>query len=622
MSKNEKTMISNYNYFKKIHPENVAMPLIPNTKRPVYPHKDGWTWTDAENVKYENYGLLCKTIGVFDFDDKKTEEKFINMFPDDFNNAPMETTKKGSHYFFLRNYQCDVHKLYDKSRIFGINGDPVDFKSICSTGTCGVLSIAPSKNKKLVRNFYDYDMKFMSEDLINYMVKNWDNNHITHKKTRRVENNIKKIIVENIPIINVKNNLPIINNTDLIEAKNQVNILTVKRSDTFSTWIHTLWCLKNISPEMKQDWHNFSKKSNKYNFNESENLWNNTIPKYNDEKSLKLGSLLQWAKIDDEDKFYMIKKSLYNYEAVKYNFELNNIKIRTPFQFIEKFNGNIIIRDRRELLEVNENLYYCEITKDKSNNYNCEQKPFVKDWLKDKNMATKFYKDVLPPPLKTPDDFYNLWQGFPVEKIKPKIENDDEPNLMIEHIEMLMNKDNDKNGRKTAKFMLDFIAHAFQKPGELPKVAIVLFGQMGAGKDIIFDFLKKLSGQYYYQTAEPEDSLFGKFPEGLKHKIFVNVSELNPKDGYNLNDKIKNIVTEPTIKTRIKFKSEETSSNLVRLCFTTNKEFCIYIDVKERRIVVIECNPKKIGDRSYFDRLAEWCDKPENQRRFYDVKKY
>lgn len=615
MSKNEKTMMSVYNYFKKIHPDNVAMPLIPETKKPVYPHKNGWTWDDVENLKFINYGLLCKTICVWDIDDKKTEEKLINLFPDDFNNAPMETTKKGSHYFFLRNYQCDIHNLYDKSRIFGIDNDPVDFKSICSTGTCGVLSIAPSKNKNLVRNFYEYEMKFMSEELINYLVKNWDKNHLTHKK---IENNIKKFIVEDLPTTDIKNNFPIVKNIELIEAKRQVNLLSFKRSDTFSTWINTLWCLKNISPEMKSDWHNFSKKSNKYKFNESENLWNNTIPKYNDKKSIKLGSLLHWAKEDNEEKFYMIKESLYSYNAVKYDFEKNNIKIRTPFHFIESYNNDITIRDRKELLHVNENLYYCEIDKDKSNNFICTYKPFVQEWLKDQNMATKDYKDVLPPPLKTPDNYYNLWQGFPVEKIKPNNDVDDGPNLMIEHIEMLMNKDNDINGKKTAKFMLDFIAHAFQKTGELPKVAIVLYGQMGAGKDMIFDFLNKLSGQYYYQTDDPENSLFGAFPEGLKHKVFVNVSELNPKDGYKLNDRIKNIVTEPTIKTKIKYRCEETSANLTRLCFTTNKEFCIYIDEKERRLVVVECNPEKIGNRAYFKKLGDWCDQPKNQRRFYD----
>ena len=90
------------------------------------------------------------------------------------------------------------------------------------------------------------------------------------------------------------------NTEDKVEIVNLLMpLLSDKRADDRADWMKVLFLLKNIlnNDEGKNIWLEFSKRSEKFYENQCINLWEKT--KIVSEKSLSLGSLYYWAKLDN-----------------------------------------------------------------------------------------------------------------------------------------------------------------------------------------------------------------------------------------------------------------------------------------------------------------------------------
>jgi Bifunctional DNA primase/polymerase, N-terminal len=172
---NEMATLRHLAYFlREQYPSDILMPLVPGEKRPLFAHKAGassgaWTW-DAWNQWFSSLpfsslssstsvtstsaststldiGILLQELCVVDVDDDATAEQLEAEFPI-LAEVPMERTLHGRHYFFERSPLADLHGYYDARRPRHPN---VDFKSVCRTGTAGVIAVTPSPNKSWVR---------------------------------------------------------------------------------------------------------------------------------------------------------------------------------------------------------------------------------------------------------------------------------------------------------------------------------------------------------------------------------------------------------------------------------------------------------------------------------------
>jgi hypothetical protein len=154
MSKFNQVLDNTYDFLRKHRSKDILMPCL--YKNPKYRHKNGaWTWEkvlkhNKEFGRGKNISILLITLIVIDFDDKDIINVYIKKFPI-LNKCSRVDTKKGAHFYFTRNTLTDLYGLYDKARCFGVNGDQVDFKTICSTGTAGVVIVPPSKDKSWVK---------------------------------------------------------------------------------------------------------------------------------------------------------------------------------------------------------------------------------------------------------------------------------------------------------------------------------------------------------------------------------------------------------------------------------------------------------------------------------------
>lgn len=168
-----------YRFLITERPADMLMPVI--DKRPAFPHKNGqWSWDQYmkfrnDNTTHTEYAMLLQSVCVVDFDTMDIIPAWERIYPE-LTTAPMETTKKGAHFFFSRSPLADSVGYYDGARQIsaGVEGAAklaVDFKSVTSTGTAGVLVVCPAGVRQWVRPLYTHQLSVISDELLNAVAK-------------------------------------------------------------------------------------------------------------------------------------------------------------------------------------------------------------------------------------------------------------------------------------------------------------------------------------------------------------------------------------------------------------------------------------------------------------------
>ncbi len=301
-----------YQYLKKNKSRNLLMPCTPH-KNPLYKHKNNiWNW-DSVIKNGNDFGpkfhqaILMKDLIVIDIDSKPLLAKYEELF-DVFNTCPKVETTKGAHYYFNRTVECDLAAMYDHSRCFGVGKDEVDFKSICSTGTAGVVVIPPSKGKKWIRPLWNTPLPDFNGKVFDYFFENWGSRRYVEKiKADPTTKTKKHEIIDDIDEDNTFDKVDLSDN-DYHEIELLIQCLNPIRSRDFPTWINVCWCLKNIfarynDPDelFKNLWIEFSKLCPlKFNYDKCVDKWYKTIPR---KSGLKIGTLKSWAKEDNNEQY-------------------------------------------------------------------------------------------------------------------------------------------------------------------------------------------------------------------------------------------------------------------------------------------------------------------------------
>jgi hypothetical protein len=411
--------------------------------------------------------------------------------------------------------------------------------------------------------------------------------------------------------------------TDTRVVKELVHILSPERANTYDTWMKVGWCLHNIAPHLLlYDWINFSKQSTKYKEGECERLWSQMRS-----DGLNIGSLHMWAKEDNYDKYMEfiakhdtcndhvltlddIKKCInpFSYDIVKQVFERTHAKIENPICYIETNAEGLYIKDVCKLKQTYNNLYFMEKEQLNNKTWITKQSKFIPKWLDD--IRIRYYKtiDFMPPPLVCPPDTYNHWTGFKIDKI------DCTPSGVIEpfckHVRILTGND-----EASYDYFIKWLAQLVQRPGELIGIALAFVSKEGAGKNIFFDSLFKMLGEsYYYSTANPQRDLFGRFCNGQKYTLMVDIDETNSKDTFSNSELLKNMITSKTFNYEQKGVDPITVRNFARFIFTTNNDMCLKITDNSRRYVIFETSNEMINNIDYFTRFSKYMSDVSNQK--------
>lgn len=314
--------------------------------------------------------------------------------------------------------------------------------------------------------------------------------------------------------------------------------------------------------------------------------------------------------VETMDELYDVKliNAAPNYIFQKLYFEKFVSMVRCPPSFIFEEAGRFqLIKTKVELYHIFGNVSFQEGV---GKNDKIKTIKFLDRWLVDED--AKFYSgfEFKPYPLLTSKNYYNFYTGLQVEKLKS--DESTSTDVIYNHIRNLTGGDDD-----CYEYFLNYLAYLFQYTGSRCNVGLVFKSTQGTGKSSFFDWLgKNILGREYYLTTADADHVVGRFTD-MKNKILVVLEEANGKDTFAASNKLKNILTAPTIRVEQKGVDAYDIDNYSHLIFLTNNETPVKIEEGDRRFVVFSPNVITDNKTEYFDNLWRAYEDDSVTHRFY-----
>jgi hypothetical protein len=223
-------------------------------------------------------------------------------------------------------------------------------------------------------------------------------------------------------------------------------------------------------------------------------------------------------------------------------------------------------------------------------------KKATKRWI-ESNDTRRFDEVVFDPTRQCSNSSYNLFKGLAVEPVAGTCD------LYLQHIKEIICAGDEK----LYDYVVGWMAHAIQKPAELPGVALVLQGSQGTGKGHFAQYFGKIFGDHFQHLANMEH-LLGKFNHHLSSALVVFADEIVWGGNQREAGQLKAIITESRRMMEAKFKDPILVDNYARFIFATNDEWAVPTGPKERRYCVLELNESKAKDYAYFSAIKTEMD--------------
>ena len=206
--------------------------------------------------------------------------------------------------------------------------------------------------------------------------------------------------------------------------------------------------------------------------------------------------------------------------------------------------------------------------------------------------GTGFYPDTN----KCPDGVFNFFQGFRVEPLVGDC------TIFIDHLKHVVCAGDDVS----FAYLIQWLAHLFQRPDQKPNVAIVLKSVEGTGKGTMVEPLLKILGSHANKTNGAY-ALAGRFNGIVANRLLIFADEVDLTDKH-VADRLKSIITETTVNMERKGLEMEPLPNYSRLIFASNHSRVINAGPRERRYLILEPDDTKAQDSDYFKKLWAWVN--------------
>lgn len=272
--------------------------------------------------------------------------------------------------------------------------------------------------------------------------------------------------------------------------------------------------------------------------------------------------------------------------------------------------------------------FYNYITPSQANEYfaNVEyidtkgkRQPFIKWWLKQVDRKSYEKMECLPPPCKTPNSVFNLWNGFEIEEEEYDPEADF--SILLDHFKHISGNDD-----AVYEYLLNWFAWKVQFPGKKTEVCIILYTEKeGAGKGFIAEeIMKSFLGKYhneYFSTIGSFKDITDRF-NNIAEKLVAVLNEAKGSDSYGIIDRVKDFITQKTFNKELKGCTMERGLRaLCDIILTTNNDNCMKISETDRRFCIIECDESIVGNYQYFKNLWATLDNKPAMRGFFEFLK-
>jgi len=295
-----------------------------------------------------------------------------------------------------------------------------------------------------------------------------------------------------------------------------------------------------------------------------------------------------WTDVNDPEIIYQILKP-------KYEVEYGLAFIECSAMYSYKINGKISFFSEADCARQFANVFVGTTN-------------FFRKWLIDPERQTFHSVGVYPHDVICPDGCLNLWTGYDAEKL-PESTANIEP--ILKHIRTLCKE------QIVYDFLMNWFANMLQYPSS-QSIMVILRSEEGAGKSLIVDFLTLIMGRHLcIEIQNAQDDLFGRFNGHLSGKVLLNINEAERKDLTPFIERLKTMITSPTITIEDKGQKKYVEDNKRHMLATVNPENPLPVKEGGRRFFYVEVSNELIGQTDYFTEMYNFIEKPENQRAFY-----
>ena len=197
---------------------------------------------------------------------------------------------------------------------------------------------------------------------------------------------------------------------------------------------------------------------------------------------------------------------------------------------------------------------------------------------------------------------FNHWRGFSIPTVEGMSEAEAKKacDLFLKHIKNVICCGNMSH----YKWILNHFAHLVQYPDKKPETAIVVRGEKGAGKSLIFDVMGKLVKDNYILTAEKR-MLLGNFNSHMETVLLFQFEEAFWAGDKQAEGKLKLLITSKLHMIERKGYEPYMVGNYARIYITSNNDWVVPATVDERRFAIFECLNTRVNDKAYFKALFD-----------------
>ena len=222
--------------------------------------------------------------------------------------------------------------------------------------------------------------------------------------------------------------------------------------------------------------------------------------------------------------------------------------------------------------------------------------------------------DIFPDAAKCPENFYNLWQPFAMEKHTDAYEPQPESLAkMLKHIHILGGND-----PVVSKYLECWIAQMIQFPAVKSTCLTFISGE-GAGKGTLLRLFERMMGvSKVFETSEPARDVWGAFNGIMKDAFLVNLNEISKKDTVEAEGRLKKLITDPTITINMKGVNAFDITSYHRFIITTNSEDPIKTTKDDRRKLIIRSSDELLKNTEYFTAMYKLLGDDAAVRTCYD----
>ena len=186
-----------------------------------------------------------------------------------------------------------------------------------------------------------------------------------------------------------------------------------------------------------------------------------------------------------------------------------------------------------------------------------------------------------------------------------------EPIPFIDHVRYLLDDD-----ELAINHVMDFIAHLVQRPQERVNHALLITSEAkGIGKSTLGTIIRKLVGERNGGMAQSKD-LKSQFDAWLMGKLIVQVDEIYEHGNWDLANKLKPLITEPTVSVNVKYGPQIIVQNFARFIIFSNHSAPIDIEEGDRRYFVFESHAQPRSP-DYYDALNAYIEDPAGLAAIY-----